>query len=440
MKSNYYLASLTLCAIVPTALAQSLNDSSLEVQTVVSGLENPTGVVFLPDGDEFVILKDSGQVKLIHNGAATSTPLDLNVANDSERGLLGIALHPQFARNGFVYLYYTAAHTDGGDSIGNRIERYHWNGSALAFDRRIKNLPGGPGPNHDGGKITFGPDGKLYAVIGNLNRDERTENFEDSSSLSLSGVILRLNSNGTSPTDNPFYSRANVHSSKSVLNDIYAYGVRNSFGMTFDSTTGQLWDTENGPELYDEINRVTPGFNSGWQDIMGPRSRNGGTTGKLVKLGKKAHYNDPLFSWKSTVAPTDLAFNNSDLLGNNYHGDLFIGDDNTGRIYDFDLTTNRKDLTLSGGLADRVADNSNEQSSLIFGSGFGVVTSIVPRSDGLYVLSLSNGELYRITETGSPGRIAEFSSAIAPEPTGLVILGVSMCFLSRRRPAVRKRL
>lgn len=429
-----------MCAIVPSALAQSLNDSSLQVQTVVSGLDGPTGVAFLPNGDAFVILKDSGQVKLIHNGAATSTPLDLNVANDSERGLLGIALHPQFAGNGFVYLYYTAAQTDGGQPIANRIERFHWNGSALTFDRRIKNLPGGPGPNHDGGKIAFGPDGKLYAVTGDLNRDERTENFENSSALSLSATILRLNANGSSPTDNPFYSRANVHTSKAALNDIYAYGVRNSFGIAFDSTTGQLWDTENGPELYDEINRVTPGFNSGWQDITGPRSRNGGTTGKLVKLGRKAHYNDPLFSWKSTIAPTDLAFNDTDVLGDKYHGDLFVGDDETGRLYDFQLTGNRKDLVLGGGLADRVADSSNEQASLIFGHGFGIVTAIIPRSDGLYVLSLTNGELYRITKSGTPGRAAEFSSAIVPEPSGLLIFSISMCVLSRRRAAARQRL
>ena len=195
------------------ALAQpTLKDPSLAVQTWVSGLNAPTGVAFLPagGGDAFILEKDTGRVQFIHNRAISGTALDLAVANDSERGLLGIALHPKFASNRFVYLYYSAAKADGGKIQGHRIDRFTWNGSNLVFNKRILNLPGTPGPNHDGGKIVFGPDGKLYAAIGDLNRRERTQNVA-SNRLSLSGVIMRLNDNGTAPRDNPFFRPGNYN-------------------------------------------------------------------------------------------------------------------------------------------------------------------------------------------------------------------------------------
>src|SRR5262249_1096659 len=158
--------------------------------------------------------------------------------------------------------------------------------------------------------------------------------------------------------------------------------------------------------------------NSGWQDIMGPRSRNGGTTGTLVKLGAKAHYNDPLFSWASAVAPTALSFNNTNALGTAHGGHLFVGDVE-GRLYEFGLRNARRDLGLNGGVSDRVADTGSEVSSLVAGDGFGIVTDIVPRSDGMYVLSLTNGALYRISQSAGGASAAGeemLSTGIVPEP------------------------
>src|SRR5207248_1115130 len=173
----------------------------------------------------------------------------------------------------FVYLSYTRSTSDGGAAIDNRVERYRWNGSKLTLDRKVLVRPATPGPNHDAGKIAFGPDAKLYAVAGDLNRNESTENFENAKTITATAAVLRVNPSGASVPSNPFYGNGSR-----PLADIYAYGIRNSFGLAFDPITGGLWDTENGPDKYDEIDRITPGFNSGWVDITGPTTPNRGTT------------------------------------------------------------------------------------------------------------------------------------------------------------------
>jgi glucose/arabinose dehydrogenase len=428
-------------------MAQTINEGGFEVRTWVDGLDSPTGIAFTGNKDEaFIIQKEDGQVKLMRGREIVDTVLDLRVANASEQGLLGIALHPSYERNKLVYLYRTAASEDGGQATANRIDRYRFDEdkNELVFDRAIRRLTAVPGPNHDGGKLMFGPDRKLYAVIGDVNRDGQTQNYEDSNSLSLTGAILRLNASGTAPTDNPFYDKDNI-GARRPLNDIYAYGVRNSFGIAFDPVSDTLWDTENGSGDFDEINRVRAGFNSGWEDIMGPTGRNGGDTGELVELGPKAHYANPRFSWLETVAPTDLHFNTSTRLGPELRNDLFVGDVNTGALYHFDLTGNRKSLDLDGPLADKVADNDgdlhDEQDDILFGEDFGVITDLVTGPGGMFVLTL-DGALYRIRETPGAQRFAlsEFvelpnlPASVVPEPIGSagVLVGFT-AFLIRRR-------
>src|SRR5687767_7966401 len=362
-------------------------DPDLRVQTWTRSLDSPTGVAILPGGGGTLLVteKNTGRVRVVDNKRIVGTALDLAVANQSERGLLGIATPPDFSSNNHVYVYYTAAASDGGDPIEHRIERYTWNAGArsLSFDRRIKTLPGGPGPNHDGGKITFGPDGKLYAVIGDLNRDERTTNSANDT-VNRIGVILRMNPSGSALTNNPFFNAA---SPGSPLSDVYAYGVRNSFGLAFDPKTNALWDTENGPSSMDEINRVRPGFNSGWDRIMGPDARDADDTADLVSLGDAARYDDPTFSWAEPIAPTDLEFINTGRLGGEYNGDLFVGDVRTGRLHRFELTRTRNAFSLGGDLADRVADNDSgdllaEQDQLFFGDGFGVISDLTVAPGG----------------------------------------------------------
>lgn len=418
-------AAIIVLLATTTTLAQTVNDSSLKVQQWVGGLSNPTGMVFVDEGTKaLVIEKNSGRVKVVSNRQVTGTALDLPVNGDSERGLLGIALSPTFASDKFIYLNYTRATSDGAAPTDHRVERYRWTGSSLTFDRRVLTMPATPGPNHDGGKITFGPDGKLYAVMGDLNRNESNENFENAKKITRSGAILRVNPSGTSVTSNPFYDAKFIGGEFEAINDIYAYGIRNSFGLAFDPLTGNLWDTENGADRMDEINRVDRGFNSGWEDIMGPTWRNGGSTGKLVSLGAAAHYEEPKLSWDEPVAPTDAFFMDTARIGARYKNDLFVGTVRAGGvIYRFDMSPSRKTLGIGGPLADGVADNSNgallaEQSEIIWGNGFGVVTDILSGPGGMYVLSLS-GSMYRIT-TGGVGAAV----VAVPEPSLLAAVAI----------------
>ena len=415
-------------------LAQTVNDPNLVVQQWASGFNHPTGMAFLPDGRALVLEKETGKVRIMRKQRISGTALDLPVANDSERGLLGIALSPNFGSDHFVYLYYTAASADGGSPISNSVKRYSWDGSKLTFNRKVIDLPATPGPNHDGGRITFGPDGKLYMIIGDLNRNELTSNHNNGT-INRIGAVLRVDPTGTSVTNNPFYSTANTGANK-VKNDIYAYGIRNSFGMDFDPVSGRLWETENGPNAYDEINRITPGFNGGWETILGPTSRNGKDPSTLVSLGKAAHYSDPKFSWATPIAPTDALFLPTARLGTKYKDDLFVSTFNSGTILHFDLNKTRKALVLTGGLKDTVADNSGgdllgEQSSLVFSDGYGSITDMVVGPSGMYVLAYESGIIYRITTAPGATPMA-IASTLVPEPGALVMLVcLSLISLSR---------
>jgi len=263
----------------------------------------------------------------------------------------------------------------------------------------------------------------------------------------LTGVILRLNDDGSTPSSNPFFQLGASMGGEVGRNiqKIYAYGIRNSFGMAVDPKSGDLWNQENGDDSFDEINRITPGQNNGWVQIMGPVSRIAqfkaientvtpmppdpfATTyfglqqvrwspvniadtpaqalARLVML-RGAHYSDPLFSWKYAVSPAGIGFLNSRALGREYEGDLFVGAARTfleeGYLFRFKLNSNRRGLFFADSrLADGVADNARkydptESDTLRFGSGFGVGTDIRTGPNGnLYVVSLTNGSVYEI--------------------------------------------
>ena len=176
--------------------------------------------------------------------------------------------------------------------------------------RLVPTLPVTSGPNHDGGIILFGPptvaaaQQKLFVVIGDLNRDNQLENFAAGAAPDDTACILRVNPDFTTPTGaekGPFFDVAGGNAS---LERLYAYGVRNSFGMDFDPATGALWNTENGAAAYDEINRVDSAFNSGWQRVMGPLSRGNfeGAPG-LIQFSGVGTYSDPEFSCSTPLHP-----------------------------------------------------------------------------------------------------------------------------------------
>ena len=388
---------------IHTAYAQAaINDPNLKAELISGGMSFPTSMAFL-DNNNILVLEKEGAVRLITNGVMQDSPV-LQVTTDSknERGLLGIAIS---GNNGnatsstasgqpsTVFLYYT----EQGDELRNRVYKYQWNGQSLVNPVLLLDLPAGPGTNHQGGKMVVGPDGYLYVVIGELQREEQLQNIENGPPPDDSGVIFRINpEDGSAAPDNPFQDDA--------TNRYFAYGVRNSFGLAFDPVTGVLWDTENGEDSYDEINIVDPGFNSGWKTVMGPISRAGVSEESLVQIPGSQYY-DPIFSWIESFGITDIEFFNSESLGQKYANNIFAGDITQGNLYFFEVNQDRNGLQFNpqsqSGLSDLVADTDEEVSSVTLGTGFVGITDIETGPDGLlYVLThdreTGDGNLYKI--------------------------------------------
>jgi len=388
----------------------TLKDPNLQVETIVEGLSWPTSMAFIDNNNILVLEKEKGTVRLVSNGILQEeSVLEVDVNSNNERGLLGIVI----MNNDNVFLYYTES-PENGDQLRNRVYKYQWNDEErlLVNPTLILDLPAFPGPNHDGGKLTIGPDNYLYAVIGDLNHMGKLQNVVNGHPDDT-GVIFRVNpENGSSAPDNPFINNNNDNSDLSSLNKYYAYGIRNSFGIAFDPVTNILWDTENGPSEYDELNVVKPGFNSGWRQVMGPISKSGITEDELVNF-PNSEYADPVFSWLPSIGITDIEFLNSAKLGNKYINNIFVGDITNGYLYYFEVNEDRTGIKFDSnsnssnsqtGLTDLVADNEQEMSAIALGTDFGGITDIETGQDGfLYILTLDResdgeGKIYRITQ------------------------------------------
>jgi len=370
--------------VLPDSRLPKISDAGLKVEKVIEGLALPTSMEFIDRDDILITQKDNGMVRLVLNGTLRDAPiLDVFVENDSERGLLGVAVANVTQSNKTVFLYYTQT---SDDEVRNRVYRYDWNGNGnLTGESLVLDLPGQPGPNHDGGKIKIGADQMLYAVIGDLNRNGQLQNYRNGPEPDSTSVILRIDGEGNA-ADGPL---------QGDLAKYYAYGIRNSFGFDFDPLTGVLWDTENGPADYDEINVVMPGFNSGWEQVMGPIERRGLSASSLMQF-EGSHYADPAFSWADAQGVTDIEFLNSTKLGGKYANNIFVGDINNGNLYFFTVNDARNGLELGSNLQDLVADNNRELESVTLGTDFGGITDIETGPDGyLYILTFG-GNIYRI--------------------------------------------
>ncbi|MGI8923000.1 MAG: PQQ-dependent sugar dehydrogenase [Fimbriimonadales bacterium] len=428
-----------MIALVGTAAAQTFGSSDYFVETVATNLSQPTTMAFVGSDTFLICEKETGRVKRVVNGVVEGIALDLAVSTTGERGLLGICLHPNFATNGFVYAYYSRAPSDGGSWVDNRIDRFRYNDGILSFNAGVASFPVDPnqanGPIHNGGIILIGPDDKLYAITGDLNRGRLSNpRIEQNSATELAsgvGGIHRYNLDGTIPLDNPFV----LHPDPKIRT-MWAYGVRNSFGMTVDPLSGRIWFTENGPNNYDEVNVVPePGMNSGWLKIIGPDSRNAEYSENgfnpydaddLTEL-PSSYYRDPEFSWLSTIGPTSILFLTSAKMGEAERNHCLIGDTNNGDLYLFEMDPHREHFDLDGPLSDRVADNSGERGLNEYGSGWGIVTDLEIGPDGyIYVSSLSSGKVFRIrpkVETITPNNFSMFRGSVVSG--GLADLAVS---------------
>lgn len=383
-----------------------LFDSNLQISTVAEGLSTPTTMAFIGPGDILVLEKDTGMVKRIVNGKVLAKPaLDINVANSIERCLCGIAASKDSSTT-YVFLFYTEIDGKDGDDkagtqpIGNRVYRYELSGDSLINPLLLMDLPANPGPRHNGGDMLIGPDGNLYVTIGDVDgsfkgeaTETKTQNYQDGVDPDGRGGILRITQDGQ-PTEG-------ILGDSIPLRIYYAYGIRNSFGMDFDPISGNLWNTENGPGNGDEINLVLPGFNSGWQQVQGMASMEDSfSESDLQDFEGKGHYSDPELVWVNTAGPTALKFLRSPELGASYENDMFVGDVHNGRIYHFDLTSDRKDLILPQALSSRIIEKPSSPgvSSIVFGEGFGGITDLEMGPDGnLYVVSIGLGSIFQIS-------------------------------------------
>jgi len=352
---------------------------------VVTGLSDPTAMEFSPDGRFLFAAQQTGQLRIINLSTNTLLPtpfVSLTVDSTLERGLLGIAFDPNYASNHFVYLYYTATIP----TIHNRISRFTADASGTAAvpgsELPLFDLPTLTATNHNGGSLHFGPDGKLYAGVG--------ENAQPPLAQSLSsplGKLLRLNPDGSIPSDNPLLAQATGQAQAA-----FAYGLRNPFTFAFQPGTGRLFINDVGQDTFEEIDDGLPAANYGWPTSEGPTS-------------------DPAF----TAPLFFYAHGHSDTTGDAVTGGTFYDppvsaanrfpDAFTDSYFFSDLTSGWiRRLDPAGGYHN--ADPSP------FATGISVPVDLDVGPDGsLYYLFRGAGD-----NTGGVSRIAPTSPSVPPPP------------------------
>jgi len=321
------LSAALAWAPAPSLSAATLPPGFADFQ-VATGLASPTAMAIAPDGRLFVC-EQGGRLRVIKNGALLPAPfVSISVDSNGERGLLGVAFDPDFASNQFVYVYYTTSTSPA----HNRVSRFTASGDVAAAGSEVaileidNLLPGAVA--HNGGALHFGPDGKLYIGVGD---NVVTENAQSLSSLK--GKLLRINSDGTIPADNPFYSAASGN-----YRAIWALGLRNPFTFDIQPGTGRVFINDVGSTAFEEINDGIAGANYGWPTCEGKCNP------------PNPAFRDPIYAYQTTessCAITGGAFYNpvtarfpSAYFGKYFFADLCAGwikliDPSTAAVSDF---------------------------------------------------------------------------------------------------------
>lgn len=372
-------------------LAQRDPLPSFTEEIYADGLSSPTAMAWAPDGRLFIAEK-GGDVRVVSAaGVLLPTPfVTLTVDSAGERGLIGIALDPDFANNGYVYLHFTEP-ADNGNPPRGRINRYTAAGdvSAPGSKQNIVFLDYSSGAtNHNGGAIHFGTDGKLYIGVGD------TANGANSQSMTTRhGKLLRYNSDGTIPTDNPFYGTATGEN-----RSIWALGLRNPFTFAVHPNTGQIFINDVGPSggSFEEVNLGAAGANYGWPDFTGPNS--------------DPAYTDPIYSYPhGSSGCTSIAGGAFYVPGSPYYPASYL-DDYFFSDYCFDDIWVRDSVT--GDVSTFVEDTL----------GAAPVDLQVGPDGALYYAAYGSGEIIRIAYTAPPseGELVGnggFETAIPPGPS-----------------------
>ncbi len=299
---------LALLGLGP-AFAADPAPSAYRTVTVATGLENPWGMAFLPDG-RMLVTERPGRLRIVSPEGKISPPVSglPKIAAVGQGGLLDVALHPDFKTNKLVYFSYSEP---GAGGQGTAAARGRLEGNALKDVRVIfRQKPKLSSVVHFGSRLVFAPDGTLYISMGDRGRMERAQDTRNHQ-----GTIARVNDDGSIPKDNPFVGRADA------LPEIYTYGNRNVQGMALNPWTGIVWAQEHGPKGGDEVNILKPGANYGWPAITYGIDYDGSA---ISNLTQKEGMEQPLLHWTPSIAPSGMAFYDGDKFPH-WKGDLFVG-------------------------------------------------------------------------------------------------------------------
>lgn len=284
---------------------------TIRVDKVADGLANPWAIAFLPDGD-MLVTERSGRLRLISDGELEPLPVSgaPKVKTTVLGGLLGVTLHPDFANNLTLYLSYSKGHEDGKRSTTAIAQAYMNAGTLVGVHDIFVANSWSASPTNFGGRMAFGPDGKLYMTIG-----ERQEEYRAQDMMDHGGKVIRLNDDGSVPADNPFVGRDDV------LPEIYALGVRSPQGLAFKPGTDELWENEHGPLGGDEINIIKAGANYGWPLVTFGVDYDGAT---LTDITERDDLESPFMYWIPSIAVSGLSFYNGDAFPR-WQGNVFVG-------------------------------------------------------------------------------------------------------------------
>lgn len=337
------------CAQDGKTITSKSSAGALQVETVASGLENPWGLAFLPDG-RMLVTERPGRLRIVSRSGTVSAP----VANvppvfaSGQGGLLDVALAPDFADSRMIYLSYAEPREGAAGTSVARGKLVEEAGNARLDGVQVifRQQPAAGGGNHFGSRLVFARDGSLFVTLG--DRYTMREKAQDLSTHI--GKIVRLWPDGTVPDDNPFAK------AKGPRPEIWSYGHRNIQGATLDPATGRLWTIEHGARGGDELNHPEPGKNYGWPVITYGRDYSGLAIGEgTAKPGME----QPVKYWDPSIAPSGLTFYTGDLFPG-WKGDLFAGALAGGKLVRLRLDGDKQRVTaeedLLGDLGERIRD------------------------------------------------------------------------------------
>ncbi|TGG96105.1 PQQ-dependent sugar dehydrogenase [Natronospirillum operosum] len=305
------LAALVTLAAVGGTQAETYSsdhhDFSLEV--VTDGLEHPWSLAFLPSGD-ILVTERPGRLQVVRDGERYTEVSGLpQVSAQGQGGLLDIALHPDFADNGWLYMSYAAETSDGG--LHTHLARGQYSEGELSdVEVLFAGEPGMSGGRHFGSRIVFDDQGYLYLTIGDRGVMDSAQD-----TMGHAGTTVRLHDDGSVPDDNPFVG------DDSGLDEIYTWGNRNAQGMVIHPDTGEVWQHEHGPRGGDEINIIRGGLNYGWPVVTTGTNYDGST---ITEETSHPDMEDFIIDWTPSIAPSGMAFYTGDQFPD-WEGDLFVG-------------------------------------------------------------------------------------------------------------------